>query len=229
MARKSQPDPPGKPQVPADVGIRLLQKQIDKANALLAARPLSSDDNGQWQLLTRNYLEKAFGTGSPNVSNVTDVTSHFAYPMDADEAWWEDSRAEDLSTQVTRLEGLVELLETEIQLGRDESVTPPSAVGTGYKGGRLSRSSKSTATLRSRLSCSPPTIGEAWPRMHLNGRHLERDRMSCWSSAISWADSGAIGCARCTRWVSISRQTTPVSRTSSSTQEEAGGLRLQRN
>jgi hypothetical protein len=133
MARKSQPNPPGKPQVFADVGIRLLQKQIDKANALLAARPLSSDDDGQWQLLTRNYLEKAFGTGSPNVSNVTDVTSHFAYPMDADEAWWENSRAEDLSTQVTRLEGLVELLETEIQLGRDESVAPPSVVGTGYR------------------------------------------------------------------------------------------------
>jgi hypothetical protein len=67
MARKGQPEPPGKPEVTPEVGIDLLRKQIEKAKALLEARPLTSDADGQWQLLTRNYLEKAFGVGSPSV------------------------------------------------------------------------------------------------------------------------------------------------------------------
>jgi predicted nucleotide-binding protein len=133
MARKGQSEPPGKPDVPPDVGIELLNKQIEKGRSLLVARPLKSDDNGRWQLLTRNYLEKAFGTGSPNVSNVMDVTSHFYYPMDAGDAWWENSRSEDLATQLTRLEGLVELLDTEIQLRGDRAVTPPTRDETGHR------------------------------------------------------------------------------------------------
>lgn len=124
MAGRGQPEPPGKPEVTPEVGIDLLRRQIEKAKALLDARPLTSDADGQWQLLTRNYLEKAFGVGSPNVSNVMDVTSHFAYLTDQPESYWENMRAEDLATQVTRLEGLLELLETESQLDQAQSVTP---------------------------------------------------------------------------------------------------------
>lgn len=133
MARKGQSEPPGKPEVAPDIGIELLKKQIDKGRSLLAARPLNKDDYGQWQLLTRNYLEKAFGTGSPNVSNVMDVTKHFAYPMNAGEAWWENSRAEDLATQVTRLKGLVELLDTEIQLRGKGTLSPQTREVAGHR------------------------------------------------------------------------------------------------
>jgi len=38
--------------------------------------------------------------------------------MNAGEQWWENHRAESLTTQLTRLEGLVELLQTEAQLPR---------------------------------------------------------------------------------------------------------------
>ena len=133
MARKSQPQSPGKLEVPPEVGIKLLTKQIGSAKDLLSARPLSSDDNGQWQLLTRNYLEKAFGVGSPNVTDVMDVTKHFAYTLNAGEEYWENMRAEDLATQVTRLEGLVELLQTDIQLAGDSPVAAARSLPTGYR------------------------------------------------------------------------------------------------
>jgi len=116
MSRKRPPDPSEEPQVDPNVGIRLLRGQIEKGRELLASRPLNKDGYGQWELLTRNYLEKAFGRGSPNVASVRDVGKYGAFPGDAGEQWWENRRAESLATQLTRLEGLVELLETEVQL-----------------------------------------------------------------------------------------------------------------
>lgn len=132
MARAKQPAPPGNPQVPPEVGIELLQKLIAKGKVLLDNRPLSHDAHGQWQLLARNYLEKAFGVGSPNVSNVMDVTTHGFYLTGQPESYWENMRAEDLATQVTRLEGLVELLETEVQLNQAKPVAPRPAQ-TGHR------------------------------------------------------------------------------------------------
>jgi hypothetical protein len=52
-------------------GHTLLQQQIDNGRALWEHRPLSSDDIGAWDLVTRNYLEKAFGKNSANVTSVT--------------------------------------------------------------------------------------------------------------------------------------------------------------
>jgi Predicted nucleotide-binding protein containing TIR -like domain len=107
-------------------GIQLLETQIQKARELLAARPLSSDKYSQWELLTRNYLEKAFGRNSPNVSTVTNVGAWGAFPLDGGEAWWENHRVESLTTQVTHLEGLVELLRTESQLRRGGAISSPA-------------------------------------------------------------------------------------------------------
>ena len=58
---------------------------------------------------------------------------HFWYPLNEGEAWWENLRAEDLAKQVSRLEGLVELLETEIQLSQDKAVTPRFAGTSGHR------------------------------------------------------------------------------------------------
>jgi hypothetical protein len=118
MPRKRQPDPPQEPEVDPEVGICLLRGQIDKGRQLLASRPLSKDGYSQWELLTRNYLEKAFGRGSPNIASVRDVGKYGGFPMNAGEQWWENHRAESLTTQLTRLEGLVELLQTEAQFPR---------------------------------------------------------------------------------------------------------------
>jgi Predicted nucleotide-binding protein containing TIR-like domain len=117
MARKrGEPEAPGEPEVDPATGKHLLESQIEKGKLLLEKRPLADDAYRQWELLTRNYLEKAFGRNSPNVGSVTDVGKYGAFPMSAGEEFWENHRAESLTTQITRLEGLVELLGTEVQL-----------------------------------------------------------------------------------------------------------------
>jgi hypothetical protein len=133
MPRKRQPEPPEEPEVDPEVGIGLLRGQIDKGRALLASRPLSKDAYSQWELLTRNYLEKAFGRGSPNVGSVRDVGKYGGFPMNAGEGWWENHRAESLTTQLTRLEGLVELLETELQLRGGATISRPGPAPTGHR------------------------------------------------------------------------------------------------
>ncbi|MCA9419887.1 MAG: nucleotide-binding protein [Nitrospira sp.] len=115
-SRRREHEPVGRPEVDPATGMGLLEERIRKGRELLESRPLQSDPYSQWQLLIRNYLEKAFGENSPNVRSVTDVGRSGAFPMNAGEQWWENHRAENLATQLTRLEGLVELLRTEQQL-----------------------------------------------------------------------------------------------------------------
>jgi predicted nucleotide-binding protein len=117
MARKKAvPQQQGSPEVDPATGIGLLQSQLEKGRALISSRPLSSDAYGRWELLTRNYLEKAFGNNSPNVNTVMDIGKYGAFPMDAEPEWWERQRVQSLQTQLERIEGLIELLNTELQL-----------------------------------------------------------------------------------------------------------------
>ncbi len=115
--------------------MQLLESQIQKGRALLGSRPLGQDAYGQWELLTGNYLEKAFGRNSPNVSSVIDVGKYGAFPWDAGEDYWEEHRAKSLTTQVTRLESLFELLRTELQLRKGGSIA--SAEATRPNGHRI--------------------------------------------------------------------------------------------
>jgi len=133
MPRKRQPESLGEAEVPPEKGIDLLKSQIERARALLGSRPLSKNAYSQWELLARNYLEKAFGRGSPNVSSVMKVGQYGAFPMDAGESWWENHRAESLTTQVTRLEGLVELLETEVQLRGGTAISRLGPAPSGHR------------------------------------------------------------------------------------------------
>jgi hypothetical protein len=99
MARKArEPERPGEPEVDPATGKQLLQSQIEKATSLLQVRPLTKNAYSQWTLLTRNYLEKAFGRNSPNVRSVTDVGQYRSFPMNANESWWEAHRVESLTT-----------------------------------------------------------------------------------------------------------------------------------
>jgi predicted nucleotide-binding protein len=118
---RQQPPEPGPPQVDPACGIVFLLGQIDKGKKLLVARPINSDDYGSWELVTKNFLEKAFGTNSPNIRSVTDVGKYGSFPMGASEEYWENRRAESLQTQLKKLEGLVELLETEQQLSGEHT------------------------------------------------------------------------------------------------------------
>lgn len=122
MARRKVQETLGPPQIGPKEGIPLLETQIAKGQELLKSRPISSDDYESWELVTQNYLEKAFGMNSPNVSSVADVGKYGAFPMNASEEWWENHRAENLQTQLKKLSGLVELLNTELQLAEGHSV-----------------------------------------------------------------------------------------------------------
>jgi predicted nucleotide-binding protein len=133
MPRTRPPESPGELQVTPDVGIQLLKTLIDRACTLLASRPLSEDAYSQWELLARNYLEKAFGASSPNVSSVTYVGKWEDSPLDAEEEWWENNRVESLTTQVSRLKGLVELLDTEVQLRRGTAISRARTSPTGHR------------------------------------------------------------------------------------------------
>ncbi len=114
---------PGPPQIPPEQGLELLQGQIEKARNLLSSRPLNKDDYSSWELLTRNFLEKVFGINSPNVASIMNVGKYGSFPMNAGEDWWERHRSKSLQSQVRKLEGLVELLQTEVQLEQGTAAT----------------------------------------------------------------------------------------------------------
>lgn len=106
----------GKPQVSPGRAVELLRAQHEKGSELLAKGFPSADEHSKWELLTGNLLGKAFGENSPNVNAILSVDQYGSFPMDAGEEWWSQHRAESLRTQLTKLEGLIELLETEVEL-----------------------------------------------------------------------------------------------------------------
>lgn len=118
MATRKTPAKPtvGAPEIAPEDGIRLLNQQIERAEELLANRPIKSDALSAWELLTKNFLTKAFGNFSPNVSAVVDIGKYGSFPMNAGPDWWENHNAKSLQSKICRLRGLVELLETELTL-----------------------------------------------------------------------------------------------------------------
>lgn len=121
VKRNPVKDPPESPQVLPSIGIKLLRELLGKGRELLQDRPLSSNKHSAWELLARNYLEKAFGVNSPNVSSVLDDWGSIIN-YNADESDLEERRAGNLQTQLIKLERLIELLNTEIQLSVGESI-----------------------------------------------------------------------------------------------------------
>jgi predicted nucleotide-binding protein len=120
---------PARPEVAPRQGIELLNRQISMGEALRAKRPISENDYSAWELVTENYLVKAFGRESPNVASVTDVGKYGSFPMGAPPAFWEDHRAESLETQLSKLRVLTELLDTESRLQNDGVAKEPTAAG----------------------------------------------------------------------------------------------------
>jgi predicted nucleotide-binding protein len=126
VSKKTQNSPVGLPQVLPQKGIELLSNQITKGKQLLNSRPLTDDDYDQWELLTRNYLEKSFGVGSSNISSVMDIGKFGAFPMSAGPEYWENHRVQSLTSQLKSMEGLVELLTTESEISGEQSCTTKS-------------------------------------------------------------------------------------------------------
>ncbi|MBX3373901.1 MAG: nucleotide-binding protein [Phycisphaeraceae bacterium] len=117
----------GAPELPPEKAIALLRRHRENGEALLARGGISSDDHSTWVMLARNYLEKAFGQNSPNVTTVTSAGRYGSFPMNAGEAWWQNHRAETLQSQLKKIDGLIELLTTEVALQHDHVVPTPEA------------------------------------------------------------------------------------------------------
>jgi predicted nucleotide-binding protein len=115
------------PSLPPERAIELLRRQREKGTALLNKRPLGSDHYDAWETVTADLLRKAFGSESPNVGSVMDVGRYDSIPMSADEHWWENHRAQNFTKQLTILDSLIELLETETELA---SGAPPAVPET---------------------------------------------------------------------------------------------------
>jgi len=133
MAKMKPPVQIVSPQISAIDGIKLPMQQVEKAEALFLSRTIAADDVSQWDLLIRNFIEKAFGQFSPNVASVTQVGKSGSFPMNADEDWWENHRAKTLQTKVSKLRGLVELLQTEAQLVGHEALPDPGPMAHAHR------------------------------------------------------------------------------------------------
>jgi predicted nucleotide-binding protein len=148
------------PSVTPEQGVKLLRTVIDKGRALLNARPVESGKYDAWSTIARDFLTKTFGSLSPNVSSVMDVGRYGSFALNAGEEYWEQNRAENLEKKLTILEGLVEVLQTEIALDTPEGIVAKEYVPTGSQAflvhGRDASALEGTARFLEKLGV--PTI-----------------------------------------------------------------------
>lgn len=121
------------PEISPGDAIRLINQQIERAESILKSPPIASDILSSWELLTENFLIKAFGQNSSNVSSVVDIGKYGSFSRTAGEAWWAAHRAKSLRSKVSRLHGLVELLETNVALQDGIQIKEEQRVPTGRR------------------------------------------------------------------------------------------------
>jgi predicted nucleotide-binding protein len=131
--KTSTPRPVGSPEISPQKGIELIRRQIAAGEELLKNRPLTDNAFAAWKMLTRNFLEKCFGAKSTNVHSVTTAGNCGSFPMNAGEDWWENHRVETLHTQLTRMQSLIELLTTEIELQGGTPDSPTQVTLTSHR------------------------------------------------------------------------------------------------
>lgn len=106
----------GTPTVEAAQGIVLIDRLLADANALLGQPAVTADELSRWDLLAENLLAKVFGSNSPNVTAVRDAGGFGAFSLRSTERDFERHRRTQLTSKIAALDGLRELLTTEIQL-----------------------------------------------------------------------------------------------------------------
>jgi len=124
MARKPQTfiRPQDGPSLAPDQAVQLLRIQRDKGKQLLDNRPITSAGKQTWETVTRDILSRAFGASSPNVDSVMNV-GLYAYAFGGgNEQKWEAQRAEDMTTRLEIIDGLIELLVSNSTLEKTGSL-----------------------------------------------------------------------------------------------------------
>lgn len=123
-ARKTTP-PATPPSLPPERALDLLRRQVEKGQQLLANRPISSANDEAWETITRDVLNRAYGSQSPNVESVMGVGRYRNMFGGGNEVEWEEGRAENMRDRLTILAELISLLEHET----GAKPTPPVASG----------------------------------------------------------------------------------------------------
>ncbi len=125
MARKPQTSTRSQdgPSLAPDQAVQLLRIQRDKGKQLLDNRPITSAGQRTWETVTRDVLSRAFGASSPNVGSVMNAGSHaFVFFGGGDEQEWEAERAENMTTRLEIIDGLMELLASNATLEKTGSL-----------------------------------------------------------------------------------------------------------
>jgi predicted nucleotide-binding protein len=125
MARKTQAPTKyqDEPSLTPEHAVRLLRVQRDKGKQLLDNRPITSAAEMTWKTVTRDVLSRAFGASSPNVASVMRVGTYAFALGGGNEQEWERQRAEDMTTRLEIIDGLIELLESNSTLEKSSSLS----------------------------------------------------------------------------------------------------------
>lgn len=118
----------GQPELTPGKSVDLLRKHSSLGLEILSSRPISADKYSVWVLLAGNYLAKAFGSDSPNIASVVNIGRFGGFAIGTGEAWSDNHRAESLKTQIAKLNVLIELLETECELQKNDIVESGSNI-----------------------------------------------------------------------------------------------------
>ena len=102
---------PIRPSLPPIKAAKLLKAHLEKGKTLLSNRPISSACAQAWETVTHDLLIRAFGSESPNVASVRDI-GIFSMLGGGDEREWERRRAENMSTRLEIMAGLIDLLDS---------------------------------------------------------------------------------------------------------------------
>lgn len=105
---------------------QLLRAHCEKGRQLLKSRPIFSSSEQSWEAVAHDLLIRAFGSASPNIERVMGVGRYdFAFGG-GNETEWEKARAENMKTRIEILDGLIDLLDSQINLATMGSVNSAS-------------------------------------------------------------------------------------------------------
>lgn len=138
--RPTRPRPPSPvgPSVPPEIGITLLQKLIEKAQALHEKQDLQFSDCSAWENLARDYLRKVFGSDSPNVDSVLNASGDEGLYTGMSNQEYQQYLRAGFENKVKLLNSCIEQLETDIALqktaaGQSELGSPAEGLPTSSK------------------------------------------------------------------------------------------------
>jgi uncharacterized protein (TIGR02391 family) len=101
------------PSITPKQALVLLQQQIDKGNALIANRPITSAAERGWATVTKDILTRAFGSQSPHIEAVMGIGRYRNPFGGGNETEWEAGRAEDMQERLQVINDLLQLLQSE--------------------------------------------------------------------------------------------------------------------